>query len=137
MAYAQIKHYGFNETVGLVSFEESEGSPVRPYSKTLQATMDLEARKLVAKAYQTTERLLTEHSDKLEAMATALLEKETLNYDDVEKLLGPPPRASGYKKHLVSPADFERELQEQGGPEGDKGDQGNKNNNNNGDTKKE
>ncbi len=39
------------------------------------------------------------HKDNLKLMAEALLAKETLNYDDVEKLLGPPPHG---KKHLVS-----------------------------------
>ena len=43
-------------------------------------------------------------------MAEELLKRETLNYDDVEKLLGPPPHG---KKHLVSPADYERQLREQ------------------------
>ena len=44
-------------------------------------------------------------------MAEALLEKETLNYDDVEALLGPPPFG---KKHLVSPVDYENQLKKQG-----------------------
>ncbi len=52
----------------------------------------------------------------LTAMAEELLKKETLNYDDVEKLLGPPPHG---KKSLVSPADFERQLNEQAEVGGD------------------
>ena len=52
-----------------------------------------------------------EHSKALEIMAEALLEKETLNYDDVEALLGPPPFG---KKHLVSPVDYENQLKKQG-----------------------
>jgi len=43
-------------------------------------------------------------------MAQALLKKETLNYDDVEALLGPPPFG---KKHLVSPVDYENQLKKQ------------------------
>ena len=35
MAYAQIKYFGFNDKVGLVSFEEQDGSQ-KPYSKRLQ-----------------------------------------------------------------------------------------------------
>ena len=52
-----------------------------------------------------------EHKAQLALMAEELLKRETLNYDDVEKLLGPPPHG---KKHLVSPADYERQLREQG-----------------------
>ena len=55
--------------------------------------------------------LLQGHKAQLALMAEELLKRETLNYDDVEKLLGPPPHG---KKHLVSPADYERQLREQG-----------------------
>lgn len=55
--------------------------------------------------------MLQEHQAQLAIMAEELLKRETLNYDDVEKLLGPPPHG---KKHLVSPADYERQLREQG-----------------------
>ena len=109
MAYAQIKYFGFNEKVGLVSYEESQGS-LRPYSKKLHATIDQEARQLIAEAYKKTEALLLEHKETLEKMATALLDKETLNYDDVEKLIGPPPHG---KKHLVSPVEYEKALRDQ------------------------
>ena len=36
MAYSQIQYFGFNEKVGLVSFEDTGGR--RPYSKKLQVT---------------------------------------------------------------------------------------------------
>ena len=109
MAYSQIKFFGFNDTVGLLSFEQNEGQK-QGYSKKLQATMDQEARQLIAQAYQITENVLLEHKDALEKMAQALLEKETLNYDEVEKLIGPPPHC---KKYLVSPVDFEQSLNQQ------------------------
>lgn len=109
MAYSQIKYFGFNDKVGLMSFEEQKGA-TRPYSKKLHATMDLEARKMIAEAYKRTEALLIQHRDALEKMAVALLEKETLNYDDVEALIGPPPFG---KKHLISPVEYEQALKEQ------------------------
>ena len=108
MANAQIKSFGFNENVGLVSFEDDGG--MRPYSKRLQATIDHEGRQMIAEAYKITEALLKKHHNELKLMAETLLEKETLNYDDVEKLLGPPPFG---KKHLVSPVDFENQLKQQ------------------------
>ena len=87
MAYAQIREFGFNDQVGLVSFDMSGGGK-KPYSKRLAATMDLEARKMIGAAYTRTEELLQEHKDKLEIMAQRLLEVETLNYDDVVALIG-------------------------------------------------
>ena len=59
MAYAQIQQFGFNDVVGLVSFEQGQGAGgKRPFSKRLAATMDHEARKLIAEAYQKTEDVL-------------------------------------------------------------------------------
>merc|ERR1719295_871539 len=108
MAYAQIREFGFNEAVGQVSFQQ-DGGP-KPYSKRLAATMDIEARNLISEAYQRTEQCLTEHKDKLEALAQLLLQKETLNYSDVEALLGPPPFG---EKHQVLPQDYEANLEKQ------------------------
>merc|ERR1711988_683196 len=82
MAYSQIREFGFNKDVGLVSFDMSGGGK-KPYSKQLAATMDLETRKLIAQAYKRAETVLLEHKDKLEILAQRLLEVETLNYDDV------------------------------------------------------
>lgn len=53
--------------------------------------MDIEARRLVARAYKHTEKVLLKNRDKLTTIAHALLQRETLNYDDVVKLIGPPP----------------------------------------------
>jgi len=108
MAYAQIREFGFNSTVGHVSFQLTGGK--KPYSKRLANTIDLEAKTLIADAYKRTEQLLSDNKDKLEMLAQLLLKKETLNYQDLEDLLGPPPFG---KKHLVNPLDYERQLDEQ------------------------
>ena len=110
MAYSQIKYFGFNDKIGYLSFEDQDPNQRRPYSKKLQATMDQEARTMIAEAYKRTEEILRRHQNSLEILAQALLEKETLNYDDVEKLLGPPPFG---KKHLVSPVEYEQSLDTQ------------------------
>ena len=43
-------------------------------------------------------------------LAEALLEKETLNFADVELLIGPPPHG---QKNFIEPLQFEAELNEQ------------------------
>uniref|UniRef100_A0A0K2T9J2 AAA+ ATPase domain-containing protein n=1 Tax=Lepeophtheirus salmonis TaxID=72036 RepID=A0A0K2T9J2_LEPSM len=108
MAYAQIREFGFNEVVGNVSYEPSTGKPM--YSRKLQGIMDLEARKLIAKSYKITEELLIKNKDLLEKLAEKLLEKETLNYDDVVEILGPPRFKN---KNFISPSDYEASLRRQ------------------------
>lgn len=68
LAYAQIKQYGMNSTVGLVCFpdDDSQGKSRRPYSKKFANIMDEEARRLIMNAYKRTEEVLIKNKDKLE-----------------------------------------------------------------------
>lgn len=50
-------------------------------------------------------------------MAENLLKRETLNYKDIEQLIGPPPFG---KKRLIDPSDFEHTLRKEGEPPGNK-----------------
>ncbi|KAK2578833.1 hypothetical protein KPH14_002450 [Odynerus spinipes] len=106
LAYLQVQQYGMCPTMGLLAFDEELTSTrtKKPYSKKLGNLMDAEARRLIAKAYENAQEIITENKDKLERLAEALLKKETLTYDDVEKLIGPPLYG---KKRLIEPAEFE------------------------------
>lgn len=114
MAYAQVQEYGMNEKVGLICFPEEETKEMgrRPYSKKLANVIDVEVRNLVASAHKHTEKVLLKHKDQLALLAEMLLKKETLNYDDVEGLLGPPPFSG---KRLVDPAEFEENMRKDAG----------------------
>ncbi|KFM66429.1 Paraplegin, partial [Stegodyphus mimosarum] len=93
MAYAQIKQYGMNDVIGPLSFPTEEETDnfvgKKPYSKRLARTMDEQANHLVARAYKKTETVLLENRNKLNLMAEELLKHEVLNYEDIEKLIGP------------------------------------------------
>lgn len=71
IAYTQVRQLGMSEKVGLLSFSDEETGldTKKPYSKKLANLMDLEARQLVAKAYQHTEKLLKNNADKLEKVS--------------------------------------------------------------------
>lgn len=106
-AYLQVQQFGMSPAVGLVSFNEELTDPKnkKPYSKKLANLMDAEVRRIIGEAYERTRQLLLDNKDKLDKLAEALLERETLTYDDVEKLIGPPPFG---KKRLIEPAEFEK-----------------------------
>lgn len=101
MAYAQVRTYGMDPDIGPLSFpsdqEVKESYGRKPYSKQLAALIDHRSRQLIADAYKKTEQVLQLNKDKLKILAEALLEKETLNYNDVVKLIGDPPHG-GKKK---------------------------------------
>ncbi|KAJ8977741.1 hypothetical protein NQ317_005730 [Molorchus minor] len=114
MAYAQIREYGMCNNVGLISFPEEETKELgrRPYSKRLAGLIDMEVRNLVATAYKRTEQELLKHKEQLIQLAETLIKKETLNYDDVEVILGPPPYNN---KKFIDPAEFEENVRKDAG----------------------
>lgn len=116
MAYLQIRQFGMSPNVGLVSFDEEllKGPGKRPYSNSLANLMDHEARRLTAEAYMKTEEILKKNKDKLQLLAETLLKKETLNYDEIEKLIGPSPFPN---KNKIDPIAFELSVRQVAGPE--------------------
>ncbi|XP_041123710.1 paraplegin-like [Polyodon spathula] len=114
VAYSMVKQYGMVPSVGQVSFPDTEEEGAvgrRPFSQGLQEQMDHEARMLVARAYRHTEKLLLDNRDKLIMLANALLEREVVNYDDIEALLGAPPY--GPKKMIAPQTWIEAEKDKQ------------------------
>ncbi|KAL4613568.1 paraplegin [Arapaima gigas] len=117
VAYSMVKQYGMVESVGQVSFPETEEEGAigrRPFSQGLQQQMDHEAKMLIARAYRRTEKLLLDNRDKLIVLANALLEREVVNYDDIEAVLGPPPHGP---KKMIAPQSWieaERDKQDTG-----------------------
>merc|ERR1712100_121651 len=93
MAYSMVRIYGMNDKIGNVSFPPSENQMEMkaPYSDSLAQIMDEEARKIVDDAYERTKALLAERHDELVGVAEKLLEKETLNQDDVVSIVGERP----------------------------------------------
>nr|XP_044617502.1 paraplegin isoform X2 [Equus asinus] len=118
IAYSMVRQFGMAPSIGPISFPEAQegltGIGRRPFSQGLQQMMDHEAKLLVAKAYRHTEKVLQDNLDKLQALANALLEKEVINYEDIEALIGPPPHGP---KKMIAPqrwSDAEREKQDAG-----------------------
>ncbi|XP_052752497.1 paraplegin [Galleria mellonella] len=107
IAYAQVRVYGMSQAVGLVSFPDVKEHGKSPFSKTLKNLIDLESRKLIADAYYRTENILRTNQDKLKALAEELLKNETLNFQQVQDILGPPPFP---RKKFVDPVEFENSL---------------------------
>jgi cell division protease FtsH len=66
------------------------------YSGKTAEAIDEEVTRILTEAYQTAESILREHMDSLHLMAETLLERETLDREDVATILEegvvPPPR---------------------------------------------
>ena len=105
IARRMVCEWGMSEKMGMVEYGEHEDyvflgrdiSRARDYSEATAEEIDLEVRKLIDDSYAKAEQMLTEHRSKLEYIAKALLEFETLDgaqiRDIIEhgRMLNPPP----------------------------------------------
>ncbi|TAG01256.1 MAG: ATP-dependent metallopeptidase FtsH/Yme1/Tma family protein [Cytophagia bacterium] len=96
MAYGMVTIYGMNDRIGNISFydpEKSEFSMGKPYSDVTARIIDEEVKKIIDSAYLRTCDLLKEKREELDKLAKALLEKEIIFQDDLERILGKRPFA--------------------------------------------
>ena len=92
-----ITQYGMSPVLGPVAYGESSDHQVflgrdlnnqRNYSEDVASEIDKEVRKYIEEAYEACRKLLEDNIDKLHAIAEALIEKETLDGDELQEILG-------------------------------------------------
>ena len=86
-----ILEWGMSPRLGFVRYsgEDTRESfiPEKDYSDETAHLIDEEVRRVVDEAYKDTEKLLDENWDAVERVAKALLKYETLDADEVRKLI--------------------------------------------------
>src|SRR3954464_2484516 len=95
VARRMVCEWGMSEKMGMVEYGEHEDyvflgrdiSRARDYSEATAEQIDGEVRKLIDDAYQNAKDVLTRHRDKLEAIARALLEFETLDGLQIREII--------------------------------------------------
>ena len=95
MARAMVTKYGMSEVMGPLQFGQQdelvflgrELAEQRDYSEEVAEQIDAEVRRLVTEAHARVRAMLTTNLDKLHAVARALLERETLNSDELDAVL--------------------------------------------------
>lgn len=90
IARDMVCRYGMSEDLGPIVYSQYQGDFV--YSQHTAERIDNEVRRIVDECYKKAEILLVEHRDKLNALAQALLEKETMYASEIYELLGIPSR---------------------------------------------
>ena len=90
--------YGQKEELVFLGREISEQ---RDYSEAVAEIIDSEVKKLVNNAYLQAKKILTKYHSKLDAVATKLLEVETLSREEFEKIFPPPVKKSGGTPKLL------------------------------------
>jgi cell division protease FtsH len=126
IARRMVCEWGMSERLGPLTFGSKEEfvflgreiSQQRDYSEKTAIMIDEEVRSLVDGAYNHARQLLVDNEDKLHTLAMALLEREVLDGDQVERILNgeklePLPRHSSTdgqdQSGLAQPVDEEKE----------------------------
>ena len=102
IARKMVATYGMSDRIGTVSFESGHDEVFigrtmtqgRSYSEAVAAQIDEEVQRLVAAAYDRCEQILRDDRDKLETVASYLLEHETMEQEAFLAVFGEAPALS-------------------------------------------
>jgi len=94
IARAMVTTYGMSDELGPMTYGTNDEevflgrdfNKIRNYSEEVAAKIDKEMRRIIDSAYHKTETLLSDNMEKLERVAQALLEKETISGKEFEML---------------------------------------------------
>ena len=101
MARRMVTQWGMSDALGPMVYGENDGEiflgrSVTTHKNVSEATMqkvDMEIRRIIDEQYALARKILEDRRDKVEAMAHALLEWETIDSDQIGDIMkGQPPR---------------------------------------------
>ncbi|MCE2827756.1 MAG: ATP-dependent zinc metalloprotease FtsH [Verrucomicrobium sp.] len=107
MAKAMVMHWGMSDQLGMVLYGESQeyvflGRDMmrsKDYSEDTAQRIDAEVKRIIDAGFKTASDILNEHRDKVELVAQALLEHETLEGAQVEEIV----RTGTFTPHSSGP----------------------------------
>lgn len=118
IARRMVMHWGMSDAIGPVAHHSGHEDPFlgreivqdhRPYSEHTAEVIDSEVSKILNEAADLAIATLSEHRSKLDALATALLEREEIDTEEIIELIGPAvmeadsplaPQAADLPDHL-------------------------------------
>lgn len=137
LARAMVTQYGMTETLGAIKLGDSNSEPFlgrdmghqRNYSEDVAAKIDEETKNFLAVAHQEAFDILVENRDVLDALVLALLDKETLDKEQVAEVFtalrlrperpawtGSPTRVPSTIPPVEIPEEIRRRAEQNGQP---------------------
>lgn len=87
LARDMVSRYGMSDKLGPVAFGETTATGEIRYSQDVAAKIDAEVSRIIDEAKERAKEVLTKHRAALDAMSEKLVEVETLEREEFEKLL--------------------------------------------------
>jgi cell division protease FtsH len=96
LAKAMVTRFGMSDLLGPLQLSQGDTNPFlgmdlgerRHHSEAVAKSIDREVRRIIETAYSRAKEIIQAHQDKLELLAETLLEKEVLDKQEFEELLG-------------------------------------------------
>ncbi len=112
IAREMVTQWGMSERLGPRTFGRRDSmvflgrdiAEQRDYSERTAEEIDEEVRRIIDQAHAHCRAVMEAHRDKLEELATALMEVETLEGDDLQRILGPAEGRVMPDTHPEAPA---------------------------------
>ncbi len=116
LARRMVTEFGMSDKIGPIHFGSDEesvflgkefSSSRRTYSESVAQLIDDEIKHFVLEGHEVAKQLLSEHREVLDKLAQALLDRETLDAEDVDAVVG--GRELPNKERVVIPSYSDRE----------------------------
>ena len=100
LARGMVTRWGMSEKVGMVQLAPRQNAYLgvsggyggeKPFSEETARVIDAEVIRIISESHDEARRLLAEHRKELDALAEALLERETLDEVEILEVTGLPP----------------------------------------------
>jgi cell division protease FtsH len=112
LATRMVREFGLSDALGPVGYPEGgsvflggggSGLSSRPFAEATQAIIDTEVSRLLREAEETAVSLIRTHRKELTALTNLLLEKETVDGEEVYALVGVPMPENRQDAHAIAP----------------------------------
>lgn len=87
IAVNMVKKYGMSENIGFLNLEKNPKSFAQEFSEKLNSDADKEIQNIIRENIQKTRNLIKKNKDLVEELATKLMEKETIDMQDINEVL--------------------------------------------------
>jgi cell division protease FtsH len=100
IARHMVTRWGMSDKVGMVQLAPRENPYLgpagglmgsKPFSEDTARIIDAEVHRIIDECHSDAKRLLTEHRKQLDALVQALMQRETLNEQEILQVTGLPP----------------------------------------------
>jgi cell division protease FtsH len=120
LARSMVTEWGMSTSLGPLAYGDREDSPFigmagsrqKDYSEDTSREIDNEVRRIIVEQYKKARAIIEANMEKLDAIANALLERETLDGEELRALLGGEPLPAREKVVIPTYAEKQRKARE-------------------------